>query len=37
VFEAFCASRLDAGLGGAFGTLPPGAQVDALIDRAMPQ
>ncbi len=36
VFESFCASRLEAGLGGAFGTLPSGAPVDALIERAMP-
>jgi len=36
VFDAFCASRLDAGFGGAFGTLPPGAALDGLIERAMP-
>jgi putative acyl-CoA dehydrogenase len=37
VFEAFCASRLERGLGGAFGTLAPNAPLDALIERAMPQ
>ncbi len=37
VFEAFCASRLEAGLGGTFGTLAPDAPLDALIERAMPQ
>jgi putative acyl-CoA dehydrogenase len=36
VSEAFCASRLAQGMGGAFGTLPPGAPLDALIERAMP-
>ncbi len=37
VLDAFCASRLAHGLGGAFGTLPAGAPVDLLIERAMPQ
>ena len=37
VFDAFCASRLAHGLGGAFGTLPAGAPVDLLIERAMPR
>ena len=36
VFEAFCASRLERGLGGAFGTLARYAPLDALIERAMP-
>lgn len=36
VFDAFCASRLERGLGGAFGTLAPGAPLDLLIERAMP-
>ena len=37
VFEAFCASRLAQGLGGAFGTLAAAAPVDQLIERAMPR
>ncbi|MCC7285996.1 MAG: acyl-CoA dehydrogenase family protein [Burkholderiaceae bacterium] len=38
VFDAFCASRLGDALGGggAFGLLPGGAPMDALIARAMP-
>jgi len=36
VSEAFCSSRLQADLGGAFGTLAPDAPFDALIERAMP-
>jgi putative acyl-CoA dehydrogenase len=36
VSEAFCASRLQSGLGGVFGTLAPGAPFDALVERAMP-
>ncbi len=36
VVEAFCASRLAGGLGGAFGTLAPDAPLDALLERAMP-
>jgi putative acyl-CoA dehydrogenase len=36
VSEAFCRSRLQADLGGAFGTLAPDAPFDALIERAMP-
>jgi len=38
VFDAFCAARLgdQAGGGGAFGLLPAGAPMDALIARAMP-
>ena len=34
VFEAFCASRLGADAGGAFGMLAPNAPFDALIARA---
>lgn len=37
VFDAFCASRLEGAMGGAFGTLQPGAPVEALIERAMPE
>jgi putative acyl-CoA dehydrogenase len=36
VADAFCASRLESDLGGVFGTLAPGTQFDALIERAMP-
>ena len=36
VSDAFCRSRLQAGLGGAFGTLAPDSPFDALIERAMP-
>ena len=36
VSDAFCSSRLQADLGGAFGTLAPDAPFDALIERAMP-
>ena len=36
VLDAFCASRLHSGLGGAFGTLAPDTPFDALVDRAMP-
>ncbi len=35
VADAFCAGRLDDG-GHAFGTLPPGADLGALIDRHDP-
>jgi putative acyl-CoA dehydrogenase len=35
VFSAFCAARLDAGAD-VFGQLPPGCDVDTLIERAMP-
>jgi putative acyl-CoA dehydrogenase len=34
VADAFCASRLDADWGHAFGTLPPGLDLTAIIDRA---
>ncbi|MFB8241315.1 acyl-CoA dehydrogenase family protein [Kitasatospora purpeofusca] len=36
VADAFCASRLGGDHGGAFGTLPPGPDVAAIIDRARP-
>ncbi|MGA5702394.1 acyl-CoA dehydrogenase family protein [Peterkaempfera bronchialis] len=36
VADAFCASRLGGGLGGAFGTLPPGVDTAAILDRARP-
>ena len=35
VAEAFCASRLAPRYRGAFGTLPRGCDLDAVIDRAM--
>ena len=35
VAEAFCASRLGGRFHGAFGTLPKGVDLDALIGRAM--
>ena len=34
VADAFCVSRLSGDSGRAFGTLPPGLDLDALIDRA---
>jgi putative acyl-CoA dehydrogenase len=36
VADAFCASRLDGDHGGAFGTLPCGADLAAIVDRARP-
>ncbi|WP_233508140.1 isovaleryl-CoA dehydrogenase [Spongiactinospora gelatinilytica] len=36
VADAFCASRLDGDGGRAFGTLPPGPDLDTLIGRALP-
>ena len=36
VAEAFCASRLGPRWRGAFGTLPGGAKLDALLERALP-
>ena len=36
VADAFCASRLGGDHGGAFGTLPPGVDTGAIIERAMP-
>jgi putative acyl-CoA dehydrogenase len=34
VADAFCASRLDGGWTGAFGTLPAGVDVDAIVGRS---
>ncbi|WP_030196189.1 isovaleryl-CoA dehydrogenase [Streptomyces sp. NRRL S-87] len=34
VADAFCASRLGGDHGGAFGTLPPGVDTQAILDRA---
>jgi putative acyl-CoA dehydrogenase len=36
VADAFCASRLDAGGGRVYGTLPSGVDARAIIDRALP-
>jgi putative acyl-CoA dehydrogenase len=36
VADAFCASRLGSDWGNAYGTLPPGAAFDKIIDRAAP-
>jgi putative acyl-CoA dehydrogenase len=36
VADAFCASRLGGDWGGAFGTLPPGVDTSAIIERATP-
>jgi len=36
VADAFCASRLSGDPRGAFGTLPPGLDLRAIVDRAMP-
>ncbi|MGH3734120.1 MAG: acyl-CoA dehydrogenase family protein [Micromonosporaceae bacterium] len=36
VADAFCASRLGGDGGGAYGTLPPGTDLDAIIERALP-
>ncbi|WP_026004774.1 acyl-CoA dehydrogenase family protein, partial [Streptomyces sp. AA1529] len=37
VSDAFCASRLGGDWGAAFGTLPSGADLAALVERALPQ
>ena len=37
VADAFCASRLDRDWGTAFGTLPPGLDLDSIIARATPK
>ena len=37
VADAFCASRLDGDWGRAFGTLPPGVDAAAIIERHRPQ
>ena len=36
IADAFCASRLDDTAGGAFGVLPAGLDVDAIVTRAAP-
>jgi len=36
VADAFCATRLDGDWGAAFGTLPPGLDLGAIIERARP-
>jgi putative acyl-CoA dehydrogenase len=35
VADAFCASRLDRDWGGTFGTLPPGLDLDPILERAV--
>ena len=37
VADAFCASRLDGDGGRAFGTLPPGLDLEAIVERHTPQ
>jgi putative acyl-CoA dehydrogenase len=37
VADAFCASRLDGDWGNAYGTLPPGLDLDPVIERARPK
>ena len=37
VADAFCATRLAGDGGRAFGTLPPGTDLDAIIERAWPR
>ena len=37
VADAFCASRLDGDWGRAFGTLPPGVDAAAIIERHRPK
>jgi putative acyl-CoA dehydrogenase len=37
VADAFCASRLDGDWGNAFGTLPPGADLGPILERARPK
>lgn len=37
VADAFCATRLGGDHGAAFGTLPPGTDIDAIIARAWPR
>ncbi|MGW3339482.1 DNA alkylation response protein [Streptomyces sp. NPDC001009] len=36
VADAFCATRLGGDWGHAFGTLPPGTDLDTILDRALP-
>jgi putative acyl-CoA dehydrogenase len=37
VADAFCASRLGGDWGHTFGTLPPGVDARAIVDRATPK
>jgi putative acyl-CoA dehydrogenase len=37
VADAFCASRLGPRFSGAYGDLPPGVDVAAIIQRALPE
>jgi putative acyl-CoA dehydrogenase len=37
VADAFCASRLGGDWGQVFGTLPAGASLGTIIERAMPR
>jgi putative acyl-CoA dehydrogenase len=37
VADAFCASRLGSDWGHAFGTLPPGVDAAAIVERATPR
>jgi putative acyl-CoA dehydrogenase len=37
IADAFCESRIGRGHGVAFGTLPEGAPMAALIERVLPQ
>ncbi|MFI9170341.1 DNA alkylation response protein [Streptomyces lincolnensis] len=37
VADAFCATRLDGDWGHSFGTLPDGADLDAILTRALPE
>ena len=36
VADAFCATRLAGDWGHSFGTLPPGTDLDAILERALP-
>ena len=36
VADAFCASRLGGEWGHAFGTLPPSADIEAIVERSAP-
>jgi putative acyl-CoA dehydrogenase len=36
IADAFCASRLGGDWGRSFGTLPPGLELTAIIERAVP-
>ena len=37
VADAFCASRVAGDRGAAFGTLPPGLDLAAIVERATPK